>query len=576
MAETHGLCFVPIRTSRGVLGVIGADRQVSGRPISDEDVQNLLTFANAMGLALEKALLLQEMRGSEELSRSILESSDDAMVALDPAWRVTTWNRAAERLFHFSREEMIGATLHQLFGHPDRYREWLERLMKDGRNSASGAPGAASPASSLDRQMVASWLTKEEKAVEVSMTWAPLKGDAGRVLGWAGVIRDLTRERQLHQTMMKTEKLAAMGQLVAGIAHELNNPLSAVTGFAEILHESPHDLPPDVREDVERIYLSAVRCKDLIRGLLLFARPTEGARRLVDLHRSVELVLSLFRLELQKHGVAVTLRQARSAVWAHADPIQLEQIFVNLCQNACHAMAVEGVTDRQLTFHFFTVGDLGGVTVRDSGPGVPEALREKIFEPFFSTKPQGEGTGLGLYLAREIALSHGGHLSYENFDGEGPAFVLTLPSAAPAPTGVTAAPRRAASTAPAGRVLVVDDDREVADLLERVIVGLGHQVWKAATVHQAEEILKREEMDLIVSDLELGGLGGYQFLEGRVRASGPRRILVVTGNVMSPSARQFVEGLGVEWWPKPLDLPQFREVVNARLRVSREESRAPA
>lgn len=554
VAETRGLCFVPIRTSRGVLGVIGADRQATGRVITDEDAQNLLTFANAMGLALEKAMLLGEIRTSEELSRSILESSEDAMVALDSAWRVTTWNRAAEQLFGFTREEMMGQPLHTVFGPPDAYREWWERLRQHGH----------------DRQALAQWASKAgpDRKVEVSMTWASLKGDAGQVLGWAGVIRDLTRERQLHQTMVKTEKLSAMGQLIAGIAHELNNPLSVVSGYAQLLHGAA--LPEAARHDAERIYLAALRCQKLIQGLLMFARPTEGGRQLVDLHEPIESVLSLMGYELRKHDVTVAVRRARGPVWVHADPLQLEQVFVNLCQNACHAMASEGVAVRQLTLHVFTVGELAGVAVRDTGSGVPDDLREKIFEPFFTTKPHGEGTGLGLHLAREIALKHGGHLAYDAFDGEGAAFVLTMPSApCGGIVGLTGeAPQPAIGAR--GCVLVVDDDVEVADLLERTLAARGHRVIKVHGVEQAERFLNLEEVDVVISDLELGGLTGYRFVERVVGRLGRHRVVVVTGNVLSDSARRFMEGLQVTWLPKPLELEELHREVERRLRERRE------
>ena len=558
LAETKALCLVPIRTSRGVLGVIGADRQASGRPITDEDVQNLLTFANAMGLAVEKSMLLEEMRGSEELSRSILESSEDAIVALDPNWRVTTWNRGAERLFGFTREERLGVSLEALFPKPEAYRRWMERV-----NRAAESEPHPRGRDEQDRQSVVELVAKGERPVSVSMTGASLRGDGDQVLGWAAVIRDLTRERQLHQTMVKTEKLSAMGQLVAGIAHELNNPLAVVTGYAQLLHDQV--LPPETKNDLERIYLAALRCHKLIQGLLMFSRPTEGEWRAMDLHQSVDAMLTLLGYEIRKRDVTLAVKRARGPLWVNADPVQLEQIVMNLCQNACQAMEGREAADRQLTLRLFAFDRVACLAVQDTGPGVPVGLREKIFEPFFSTKPLGEGTGLGLYLSREIALSHGGNLTYEPVEGGGWAFVLTLPLVDTPQRTEVSLERPVPRTEGRGKLLVVDDDPEVADMLERFFSARGHAVVKAYAIHEADSALKRERFDLVITDLELGGLGSYGFLEDVVSRLGANRVIIVTGNVMSVSAKRFVESLQVAWISKPLELEGLRHEVESRL-----------
>ena len=372
--------------------------------------------------------------------------------------------------------------------------------------------------------------------------------------------------RERTEQLLQSEKVATLGSLLAGVAHELNNPLAVVTGHAQLLRGTVSD--PEVVGRAEKIDEAARRCVRIVRNFLALARRRAPERGEVQLNHVVQEAVELLEYELRTGNVSVSLALAEDLPVLWADGHQLHQMLVNIVANAHQAMRGSG-SPRRLTI---TTGrDRTGQQVRlaiaDTGPGIPAAIRAKIFEPFFTTKPPGEGTGLGLSLCRGIVEEHGGTIGVESEPGQGTTFLIRLP-VLPQPAGV-AAPDAAEAPAPSGpkTILVVDDEPEIAAILVEALERDGYQTETAENGADALRRLERRGYDLVMSDTKMPVMDGmelYRKLE-RHFPELQRRIIFVAGDGLDAEKQRFLESAGVPVLTKPFDLSEVRRVVRRRL-----------
>jgi two-component system NtrC family sensor kinase len=354
-------------------------------------------------------------------------------------------------------------------------------------------------------------------------------------------------ERQ-REALRQSEKLTAMGSLLAGVAHELNNPLSIVMGRASLLAEKLGEHP--LAGDAQRIHEAAERCGRIVRTFLNMARSRPANRSEVSINDLATSAIDMLAYVLRSHGIQVTLDLLPGLPAVKADADQIGQVVLNLIVNAQQAL---GARDhgRRLTVATglapMTDGDRRRVPrvwlrVRDNGPGIAPELRERIFEPFFTTKGEGVGTGLGLAVSRSIARDHGGELTLLD-EGDGASFALQLPvSGQPEVPETEPVPLPETAEAHA-RVLVVDDETEIAELIGEMLAGAGYEVMTAESGAVALAMLDEARFDAIVSDLHMPDVDGAA-LWREVRRRHPalaRRMLFVTGDTLSPTARQFLD-----------------------------------
>jgi signal transduction histidine kinase len=371
---------------------------------------------------------------------------------------------------------------------------------------------------------------------------------------------DTVRERT--ERLLQSEKVATMGSLIAGVAHELNNPLSVLIGQAQLLRDTVSD--PVVTRRAEQIDKAARRCVRIVRNFLALARqrpPERSATRLNDL---VQGAVELLAYELRTDGVEVVLELADDVPVLWADPHQLHQVLVNLIANAHQAMR-RHQQPRQLLLATRHQPDRARVQleVADTGPGIPPDVLAKIFEAFFTTKPAGEGTGLGLSLCQSIIEEHGGAIAAHSELGRGTRFVVELPIAVPPPPAAeTAAPDAAPAVSPK-TVLVVDDEPDVAAVLVEVLERDGHKADTATNGAMALEMLARRPYDLVLCDTKMPVLDGEGFYHelGRRFPALRTRMIFLTGDVLSRDKREFLEGAGVPFLMKPCDLDAVRRLV---------------
>jgi len=369
-----------------------------------------------------------------------------------------------------------------------------------------------------------------------------------------------TKVRERTQQLLQAEKLATLGELIAGIAHELNNPLSAMVGHAQLLGMSQKD--PAVAARVGRILEAAQRATRVVRNFLTFARRHRPEKVAVQVNEIITKTLELLAYQFRVSNIEVQAALAQDLPATAADPHQIGQVFLNLFNNAAQAMAkAHGQGTLRVTSAVSPDGGWISVIVADDGPGISRENLPRLFEPFFTTKPPGEGTGLGLPLARGIVTEHGGSITIESEPGRGATFVVTLPVAA----AVAASPETAPLLGPPSglRILVVDDEAPLREVMGDALAERGNQVEVAASGHEALEIIGRAPLDLLVLDVRMPEMSGPD-LWTKVKETNPtlaRRTVFCTGDVATADVRAFLETTGCPVLTKPFDLAQYFDAV---------------
>ena len=373
---------------------------------------------------------------------------------------------------------------------------------------------------------------------------------------------------------VQTEKLATMGTLLAGVAHELNNPLSVILGHTAILCQTSKD--ESLRARAGKIASASERCARIVKNFLAIARERPPERESVSLHQVMEEAVELLAYHLRSDGVDVVMALADDVPALWADPHQLHQVVVNLVSNAHHAMR-KSPPPRTITVtsRFEPARALVRLEVADTGPGVPPEVRSRIFDPFFTTKPTGEGTGLGLSLCQGIIEGHAGSIWLADSTGRGAVFVIELP-AKETPATVQSRAERDLSTTIGGRVvLIIDDEPEILELLVDVLRSDGLEAETACSGASAKEKLRERTFDLVLSDVrmpELDGAGLYRELE-RIDPNLTSRFVFMTGDSLSAETRQFIERVGALSLSKPFSPDEVRRVVRRALERAEDAQR---
>jgi two-component system NtrC family sensor kinase len=506
----------PIFQGTTVVGVLGIARDITADREREEALQR-----------------------SEARYEHLVETAPDAIFTLDGDGRFTSVNRSFERTIGRLRLELLGVRFSTIL--EGRQIEWAEALF------------VATLAGRRQRSELR-YRDVDGTVRTGSIITAPVLED-GHIAGVLGLVRDVTEERQLSAQLLQREKLAAVGQLVSGVAHELNNPLAGIMAFAQLLENSP-DVTPDQFDAVETIHKEAKRAAKIVSNLLLFARQRDAERTSTDLNRVMLDTLELRRyvLRTQQVEVVTDLDPELPLVWA--DSFQLQQVILNFLTNAEHALrAVEG--ERRITLATRRADDRVIASVADTGPGIAADALDHIFNPFFTTKPVGEGTGLGLSISDGIVRQHGGQITVHSTPGHGATFSIELPTTTPSThEGAVVVEEELTSAAP--RVLlIVDDEQSIRRALSRYLEREGHTVDAVATGHEAFQLLRERRYDGILLDLRMPDQSG-DAVYAALLANDPEhaeRVVFATGDVESDSARDFLRTARRPYVSKPFVLP---------------------
>jgi len=375
---------------------------------------------------------------------------------------------------------------------------------------------------------------------------------------------NLQRLQETQAQLMQADKLKALGTLLSGVAHELNNPLSTIRLSIEFVRRTTV-MDATATRRMEVMDTACLRASRIIRDLLAFARQQPPERRRVDVNQVIHSTLNLqtSQLELNKIRVVTALGSV-SEIWA--DRHQLQQVFLNVFSNAIHAMKTarrHGV----LTITSEQRGSEVVVKIDDDGPGIPSVHLGRIFDPFFTTKDTGAGTGLGLSLAIGIVEAHGGHMYAENLPGAGARFTVCLPVGDTIEATASLAPRPPLTAVPSAQVLVVEDEEPLRGLVAEVIHGLGHHVIEATTGHEALARLRERPFDLVLLDLRLPDVDGQTVWEHAL-APDPQlagRVVFMTGDIMSAETQGFLDNAARPFLLKPFTMEEVGRVISGVL-----------
>ncbi len=389
----------------------------------------------------------------------------------------------------------------------------------------------------------------------------PIQDANGHFAGMIQTAKNITQEKKLREQLIQRETLSALGELVAGVAHELNNPLTGVIGYSQLL-QGREDLDDSLRQSLELIANEGARAGKIVQSLLTFARQQPSAKVLTSLPQLIEDTLNLFAYEFKHASVKVEKFYDEGFYEIWADPGQLQQVLVNLFGNALHAMEDSG-RDSEIKITLRQDAEWLYLHLRDNGRGIPKKNLTKVFDPFFTTKPVGKGTGLGLSISFGIVVGHRGEITVQSEESRWTEFSLRFPLCPDLTPDLVPLGTSFMSELKARKVLVVDGDPIILNLIGQILVYEGHSVDQASNGLAGLEKLKNEPYDVVIIEISLPDLNPEQLFL-RLKNEFPQvlsKLLFLTAELIKPEIRLFLERTGVPWLAKPFSIPELARAI---------------
>jgi PAS domain S-box-containing protein len=498
----------------------------------------------------------EELQYSNEKLERMFESVTDGIVVADLDSTIIKVNEKAVQMHGFaSDDELMGKKTFELIAPHDRKRKannvWnklKEGTLSGGEYTLLRADGSEFPG---------------------ELSTSALKDASGKVIGHITTVRDITerrkaeeREDQLEQELNLASRLASIGQLAAGVAHEINNPLTGVIGFSHLMMN--RDLPNDMKQDLQVINSEALRVAKIVENLLVFAHQRKTGREYMNINDIITRVLELRAYEMKVNNIDVETRLDPELPLTMADTGQLQQVFLNIVLNAEYFMT-KAHNKGQLVVKTEKINGNIQVSFTDDGAGISPENLDKIFNPFFTTKEVGKGTGLGLSICHGIITQHKGRIYAQSESGKGATFVIELPIVAePVQAGKAEVTKKEPHKPRGAKILVVDDEAAILTFLSRLLTEWGHSVETINTADAALERLKTERYGLILLDIKLPGMSGielYHHIE-KIAPALTRRVMFITGDIMESATRGFLEKSKAAHITKPLDIEVLKKTIN--------------
>jgi PAS domain S-box-containing protein len=493
------------------------------------------------------------------LLASLIDSPADILIfSLDREYRYTAFNESHRKEMRkiWKADIKVGANLLELITN-------LE------------ARGLAKQ--SIDRTFSGESFTEEQQQpdhnIYYEFNWSPIREKNGEIIGCTAFIRDITEfkkaEEEKHKLEEKaqiTSRLAAVGEMASGIAHEINNPLTGVIGFSELL--LTENLPPEIKGQLQIIADGGQRVKNIVRGMLTFAHQTRLVKTSVNINDLIDNTLGIRSYVLRTANIEVIRDFDPDLPCVTADPGQLQQVFLNLIVNAEFAMKKAHDKGNLIITTEAKDGHIR-ISFRDDGPGMSPEIINKIFNPFFTTKAPGEGTGLGLSLSRSIILEHAGTIGVESEPGKGTNFIITLPvttkeeAISETKADIIASPEKVR----AARILVVDDEDAIRSLVSKILTTSGHTV---DTIGDPDVVLLKLEnisYDVVIVDIRMPGMSGMELYD-KITEKHPelaRKVIFITGDTSDLNVGDYLNQHDLPYISKPFDRATLLQKVNGLL-----------
>jgi PAS domain S-box-containing protein len=555
----HGFLGVPVLTGTRNYGLLYVANKLSGAEFCTEDLRLLITIAAKLAVAYENALRLLEIRErtarleyevaqrtlAEDRLRLLVETAPTGILICDERGRITESNTQLQRMFGYTRKELLGEPVELLV--PEQHRRSHAGHLKGYvSNSQTGPMG-------VGREL--GGRRKDGTTFPIEICLGPLV--TAEETWISSTVVDISDRKKLEQQRQVSQRLESVGQLAAGIAHDFNNILTAITGNAKLaLTGLAADHP--VQRNLAEIQKGALRATRLVLQILTFGRQESPKRQVIKLAPVVEEAIELLRAALRA-GIEIRTHFDSGLPNVFADSTQIHQIVMNLATNAADATAQQSVgvleirlepvmvdADLARTSPDLHEGSYVRLSIRDSGSGMDKATLTRIFEPFYTTKPQGEGTGLGLSVVHGIMKTHGGAITVYSEPGKGSVFHLYLPAAQE--TAEEAQPRQnqVEFRGHGERVLYVDDEEPLVFLMTRMLTQLGYKVTGCTEPEKALEMFRStpQDFDVVVSDLSMPLMSGVD-LARKVLQIRPGIPILMSSGYIRPEDNEEVRSLGL-------------------------------
>ena len=509
---------------------------------------------------LERRKIEKALRKAEEDWRNSFNALDDAMLIIDRDYTIEKMNSSGLALFNKQEDNLAGKKCYKVIRNRDKY--CTDCPMKTALKSKKPY--------TIERH-------DEVLGKYFSVKAAPILDENNKVVKCAYVIRDTTREvkareneKALQQELNLTSRLASIGEVAAGIAHEINNPLTGVIGFAQML--AAMEMPEQMREAVDVINDGARRTAGIVQKLLTFARRNKTTKEYVDINAVLNSTLDIRAYEMKTNSIEVVSRFDPDLPKTMANTGQLQQVFLNIVINAEQAMAMAHVTGK-LSIKTEIVNSKIRVSIADNGVGITKENLNKLFDPFFTTKGDNGGTGLGLSISYGIIKEHKGKIKVKSIAGKGATFIIELPI-----ISQTGEPEKTLSEVPVRkpkgvlnsgkRIFVIDDEPNICRVLYRLLSSNGYDVETVSNAQQAIDKLKDANLyDLILLDLKMPGINGIEFYEAMEKIDPllPNKVICITGDIISTQNKEFLEKAKLPCVTKPFSVEELMLTVKSNL-----------
>ncbi len=548
--------FAPMLYQDQSIGVLIYSDDSVERVFVQEEILRAETLAHQAAIALENARLFHVVSRSQKEWETTFDAMQDCVSVHDTTGHVIRANLTLARKLKMPPARVIGKHCADIYDpsgaqeEPCRHMRALETeplLVEELELPAMGG---------IFQISVSPWYDKNN-----------------RLAGAIHVARDISHEKLLQQQLIQSEKLSAIGELISGIAHELNNPLTGVMGYSQLL-QLRKDIDERAKDSLSKINNLALRCQRIVQNLLSFARKQKPERTPCDINDILESTVELRSYELQVNNIEIVRHLNRHLPKTIADGHQLQQVFLNILTNAEQAMLdAHGKGTLKIRTQSDSTNNRIIIEIVDDGPGIPEGHLTRIFDPFFTTKEVGKGTGLGLSLSYGIIKEHGGNIYARSRPGEGSTFVIELPiithlqEDSGLPPQLLPQAIHFENLVRNKRILVVDDEKYILDFFVEVFRMYPMEVDTADDGKVAMEKILVNNYDIVFTDFKMPNMSGKELFHW-IKSQRPellKRLIFVTGDTVSTETRSFFENSGNRYLAKPFKIEEVKEVMQQTL-----------
>ena len=537
------------------------DVELSAYMINDEGGRPSRMIASFVNIT-ERKKAEEELRNSEERLRTIFEYAPDGLYLSDLKGNLIDGNKAAEEMTGYRKDELIGKSFLKL------------KLLPAGQIPKAAAILAKNVLGQSTKPEEFTLKRKDGAKIQVEISSHSTK-IAGKAVVF-GIARDITQrkkmeeeKKELEQKSQLASRLATVGEMASGVAHEINNPLTGVIGFSQLLAQR-EDIPEDTKQQLEIIAEGSQRVASIVSRLLAFARQHKPEQSYIDINELLENTLKLRAYEIRTSDIELSTRLDSALPRTMADGAQLQQVFLNIIINAETEMKeVHG--KGKLVVKTEAIDDTIRISFKDNGPGISPENLDRLFDPFFTTREVGKGTGLGLSICHGIITEHNGKIYARSNSGKGATFVVELPVVAEVKQAEPGKPAiKEVKKVIVAKILVVDDEPTTLQLLTHLLSSEGYDVESTEDAATALEKIKSQRYNLILLDIKLPGMSGIELYESiqKVARSLASRVVFITGDAMAPDTMSFLSRTKAPHITKPFDIKKLKRTVRRILAQS--------